>query len=177
MAGVRGGIYIVSDLRGEAAERVRAIQCRYDPKLAATAPAHVTLTGSSGLGPIDPATTEAELRRALEPIARATPPVVVRFGRPVRFMQTTFVVLPIDPHGPIRELHDAIGRSGLRFLGVRHMFTPHASLSLYPELPPERMRALLAERVEGEVTLDAIQLYRSMDPMKPRLLMELGLSG
>lgn len=177
MAGVRGGIYIVADLRGDAAARVREIQRRYDPKLAATAPPHVTLTGSSGLGPIDPATTEPELRRALEPIASATPPLVVRFGAPVRFMQTTFVVLPIDPHGPIRELHDGIGRSGLRFLGVRHMFTPHASLSLYPELPAPKMRALLAERVEGEVVLDAIQVYRSMDPMKPKLLMELGLGG
>lgn len=177
MAGVRGGIYIVADLRGEAAERVRDIQRRYDPKLAATAPPHVTLTGSSGLGPIDPSTTEEELRRAIEPIARATPPLVVELGRPVRFMTTTFVVLPIDPHGPIRELHDAIGRSGLRFLGVRHMFTPHVSISLYPEHPRERMRALLAERVEGPVTLDAIQLYRSMDPMKPKRLVELRLEG
>ena len=177
MAGVRGGIYVVADLRGAAAERVREIQRRYDPKLAATAPPHVTLTGSSGLGPIDPATTELELRRALEPVTRATPPLVVRFGAPVQFMQTTFIVLPIDPHGPIRELHDGIGRSGLRFLGVRHMFTPHTSLSLYPELPREKLRALLAERVEGETTLDAIQLYRSMDPMKPKLLLEFGLEG
>ena len=177
MAGVRGGIYIVADLRGDAAARVGEIQRRYDPKLAATAPPHVTLTGSSGLGPIDPATTEAELRRALEPIAHETPPLVVRFGAPVRFMQTTFIVLPIDPHGPIRILHDRIGRSGLRFLGVRHMFTPHASLSLYPELPREKMRALLGERVEGDIVLDAIQIYRSMDPMKPKLVMELGLGG
>jgi 2'-5' RNA ligase len=177
MAGVRGGIYIVADLRGEAAERVREIQRRYDPKLAATAPPHVTLTGSSGLGPIDPLTTEMELRAALGPVARETPPLVVRFGLPVRFMQTTFVVLPIDPHGPIRELHDRIGRSGLRFLGVRHMFTPHATLSLYPELSAAKSRAILAERVEGDVRLDAIQLYRSMDPQKPRLLVELPLEG
>ncbi len=177
MAGVRGGIYIVSDLRGDAAARVAEIQRRYDPKLAATAPPHATLTGSSGLGPIDPATTETELRLALEPIARDTPPLVVRFGAPVHFMQTTFIVLPIDPHGAIREFHDRIGRTGLRFLGVRHTFTPHASLSLYPELPREKMRALMAERVEGDVVLDAIQIYRSMDPMKPKLLVELELSG
>ena len=177
MAGVRGGIYVVADLRGDAAERVREIQRRYDPKLAATAPPHVTLTGSSGLGPIDPATTEAELGRALEPVTRETPPLVVRFGAPVLFMQTTFIVLPIDPHGPIRVFHDRIGRSGLRFLGVRHTFTPHASLSLYPELSREKMRALMAERVEGDVVLDAIQIYRSMDPLKPKLVMELGLEG
>ena len=177
MAGVRGGIYVVADLRGETAARVREIQRRYDPKLADVAPPHITLTGSSGLGPIDPATTVEELRRALEPVARETPPIVVRFGAAVRFMQTTFVVLPIDPHGPIRELHDRIGRSGLRFLGVRHMFTPHATLSLYPELSPEKSRAILAERVEGDVRIDAIQLYRSMDPMKPKLMVELPLTG
>jgi hypothetical protein len=57
VAGVRGGIYVVADLRGDVGERVREIQRRYDPKLAAVAPPHVTLTGSSGLGPIDPATT------------------------------------------------------------------------------------------------------------------------
>jgi 2'-5' RNA ligase len=177
VAGVRGGIYVVADLRGDVGERVREIQRRYDPKLAAVAPPHVTLTGSSGLGPIDPATTEEELRAALEPITRTTPPLVVRFGPPVRFMQTTFVVLPIDPHGPIRELHDRIGRSGLRFLGVRHMFTPHATLSLYPELSPDKSRAILTERVDGDVRLDAIQLYRSMDPFPPRLLVELPLEG
>ena len=175
MAGVRGGIYIVSDLRGAAAERVRDLQRHYDPKLAATAPPHVTLTGSSGLGPIAPATTADALRAALEPVAGETAPFVVRFGAPVRFMQTTFVVLPIDPHGPIRELHDRIGRSALHFLGARHMFTPHCSLSLYPEHPPDRLRALLAERVDEPVTIDRVQCYRSMDPMPPKLLADFAL--
>ena len=44
----------------------------YDPRMAAELPPHITITGSSGMGPIAPETTDEELRRALEPIAQTT---------------------------------------------------------------------------------------------------------
>ena len=46
------GIFILAELPGEAGEQVRALQQRFDPKLGRLTPPHVTLAGSSGVGPI-----------------------------------------------------------------------------------------------------------------------------
>src|SRR5437773_2285973 len=67
---LKSGIIILSELRGPLRERILDIQRRFDPKLARNVPPHVTITGSSGIGPIATRTTAAELRRALEPIAQ-----------------------------------------------------------------------------------------------------------
>ena len=64
------GIYIIVELPGEAGERVRAIQAKYDPKLAKLNPPHLTLAGSSGVGSIPAETSLKALRAALEPIAQ-----------------------------------------------------------------------------------------------------------
>jgi len=46
------GIFLIAELDGAIGERIHAIQKRFDPKLAAESPPHVTLIGSSGAGPI-----------------------------------------------------------------------------------------------------------------------------
>src|SRR5262245_59060613 len=115
-------------------ERILAIQRRFDPKLAAGVAPHLTLSGSSGMGPIPTSTTTEELRAALEPIARDTAPLTLTFLPPIRFMQTNVVVLPLDPNGPVRALHERIKRSGLRYEQPRFTFTPHVTLSFFREL-------------------------------------------
>ena len=55
---MKSGIIIISELTGALRERVLDIQRRFDPKLAATQTPHVTITGSSGMGPL-PAGTSA----------------------------------------------------------------------------------------------------------------------
>ena len=45
---------------GAAGERILALQRRYDPKLAAMGLPHVTLAGSSGVGPVLAGTKVAE---------------------------------------------------------------------------------------------------------------------
>jgi 2'-5' RNA ligase len=171
------GIFIISELAGPAREQIRAVHAACDPRLAASSVPHVTIAGSSGVGPIPLDTPLAELRRALEPVAAETPPITVRLRRPERFMQTDIVVLPIDPHGPLRALHERIARSGLTFLPTRFTFTPHVTLSFYPTLTPELRRRLLGVRVEGPVLLDRIQLYRTVEPMPGRKVLELALGG
>jgi hypothetical protein len=171
------GIFLLAPVGGEAGARIAALQRRYDPKLAAMNAPHVTLVGSSGVGPVVAGTTEAALRRALEPITRATPPVVAHFGRPTRFMQTDIVSLPLDPHGPLRELFERIRTSGLRFGPVRFAFTPHATLSYFPTLDRARERLLLAERVPEPAVIDRVELSLTNDPQPPRKLFELRLEG
>jgi 2'-5' RNA ligase len=172
-----GRIFILAEIRGPVGERIHDIQRRFDPKLARSAPPHVTIAGSSGIGPVRAGTPVATIRDALEPVAAATAPMELRFSAPHRFMQTDIIVLPLDPHGPLRELHDGIARSGLRFSPARFTFTPHATLSFYPELAPDVVRTLLAERVDDAVTIDRVQVYRTMEPQPSVKLFELELQA
>jgi 2'-5' RNA ligase len=171
------GIFIIASIGEAATERIAAIQREFDPKLAATSPPHLTIAGSSGVGPIVPTTPIAELRAALEPIAATTPPLILPFGAPIRFMQTTIIVLPLDPHGPLRTLHERIATSGLRFERPRFAFTPHTTLSFYPTHPPSTLRRLLSIRVEEPAVIDRISVQHTMDPQPSRTLLELDLTG
>ena len=171
------GIFIIASIGKEATERIAAIQREFDPKLAVSSPPHVTIAGSSGVGPIVPTTSVAELRAALEPIAASTPPLILPFGAPIRFMQTTIIVLPLDPHGPLRTLHERIATSGLRFDRPRFAFTPHSTLSFYPTHPPATLRRLLALRFDEPAVIDRISIQHTMDPQPSRTLLELDLTG
>jgi 2'-5' RNA ligase len=171
------GIFILAELPEEIAERVRTINERYDPKLARYKPPHLTLAGSSGAGPIPPSTSVEEMREKLEPITTQTAPITLSFQPPRRFMQTDIVVLPIDPHGPIRVLHDQIVASGLPFTRARYTFSPHCTLSLYQSLDAEAVRELLKTRIPEPFVISAIQLYHTRDPQPSRKLLELPLIG
>lgn len=171
------GIFIVADLDSVVAEKIRKINERFDPKLAAARQPHVTITGSSGAGPIPSHVSAAEIRERLEPIAATTSPIRLRFGKPQRFLQSEIVVLPLDPHGELRRLHDRIVTCGIPFSRARFTFTPHCTLSLYPTLTPEAARLLLSVRIEDEVLLDRIDVYHTNDPQPARKLLEFGLNG
>ncbi len=174
---MNGGIFVIAEIKGRAAKRIRTIQKRFDPRLAREWPPHVTLVGSSGMGPIDPSTSIEELKRYLEPVARETPPLLLAFGHPIRFMQTNIVVLPLNPHGPLRTLHERIKLSGLRYERARFYFTPHCTLSFYPEHPPEKLRELLAIRVSDPADIEAIQVYHTRRDKVAKKLFELPLTG
>jgi 2'-5' RNA ligase len=168
-------LFVFTRVEGPAADRIRDIQLRYDPKLAAMHEPHLTLAGSSGVGPIDASTPLDEVRTLLERVALATPPLRLPFGPPKRFMQTEIVSLPLDPHGPIRVLHERIVRSGLAFGRARFTFTPHVTLSFYPTLTRERARELLAIRIDEPAHFTSLTVSATDDPMPPQPLFELRL--
>ena len=167
----------MSELHGDIATRLREIQQQYDPRMAAELPPHVTITGSSGIGPFSPTVTDAELLTALGPIAAETKPFTVRFDPPLRFMQSTVVVMAIDPNGPIRALHERIKASGLPYEQPRFTFTPHCTLSFYPELPTARLRELLRVRFSEPILIDSIQAYRAIDLTRTQKVLDLPLRG
>ena len=171
------GIFILAELPPEIADQVRAINERYDPKLSRYKPPHLTLTGSSGAGPIPPSATVEELREKLEPITRDTAPITLSFQAPQRFMQTNILVLPVDSHGPLRILHDRIITSGLPFTRARYTFSPHSTLSLYQSLDGKAIRELLKTRIPEPFVISAIQIYHTRDPQPSRKLLELPLTG
>lgn len=171
------GIFVLAHLGGEAGARIREIQRQYDPRLSRESPPHVTLVGSSGVGPIVPSTPVERVREALEPIAASAAPLVLPFQPPHRFMATNIVVLPLDPHGALRQLHERMARSGLTFARAKFTFTPHATLSFYPELTPARARELLALRFDAPAIIDRLVVSYTRDPQPPVTLFELPLLG
>jgi len=171
------GIFILAELPVVVAEQIRAINERYDPKLARSKPPHITLTGSSGAGPLSPSISVEEMQEKLEPITRETAPITLVFQKPQRFMQSDIVVLPIEPHGPLRVLHDKIITSGLPFTRARYTFSPHSTLNLYQSLDAKSTRELLETRVPDPFVIGAIQLYHTRDPQPSRKLLELPLTG
>jgi 2'-5' RNA ligase len=174
---MKPGIVLLAELTGPIAERILAIQKRFDPRMAAELPPHVTLSGSSGMGPIPPDTTAETIRGFLEPIARETPPLTVYFQPPMKFMQSKVVVLPIDPHGPIRALHDRIKTSGVPFEKPRFAFTPHCTLSFYPELSRDKVTELLSIRIDEPVTIERIGAYKSVTLTRTERILELPLTA
>jgi 2'-5' RNA ligase len=171
------GIFILGELGGPAADAMHEISRRFDPKLARSRRPHITVAGSSGVGPIPWDTPVDELARRLTPITADTPPIPLTIGAAERFPQTEIVVLPVDPHGPIRVLHDRIASSGLRFGPARFTFSPHITLNLYRTLTRESLRELLAVRATGPVVLDTLYVYYTNAPNPATLLLKLPLLG
>ena len=175
------GIFVIAELDDAIGGRIHALQERFDPKLAVESPPHVTVIGSSGAGPIPVETNVETLRRAIEPVAAITPPLTLRFGAPMRFLQREIVVLPLDPHGPLRALQDrlkeSLRESGVPYALARWPFTPHCTLSFYPTLTPESLRPLLALRESGVWTLKTLRVYLTREPQPPTLLFDAPLLG
>jgi len=171
------GIFVIAELDGAIGDRIHALQQRFDPKLAAESPPHVTMIGSSGAGPIPVDANVELLRKAIEPVAAATAPLTLRFGPPMRFLQREIVVLPLDPHGPLRTLHQNLKDSGIPFAPARWPFTPHCTVSFYPTLTQESLKPLLAIRETGVWTLHTLRVYLTSEPQRPTLLFDAKLSG
>jgi 2'-5' RNA ligase len=174
---IANGIFMIAELGGEAGERIRQINLKYDPRLARYKAPHVTITGSSGVGPLPASVTVAEMSEKLGPIAASTAPLSLRFAPPMRFMSTEIIVLPLDPHGPLRVFHDQVASSGLPFQQARFTFSPHCTLSLYPTLTREVERELLSVRITEPVIIDRVMMYQTLDPQPSKKLLELKLTG
>ena len=174
---MKSGIVLLAELSGPVAASIVEIQRRFDPRYAGELPPHITLSGSSGMGPVPAGTPVGKLREVLDPIARTTAPITVFFQPPMKFMQKDVVVLPIDPNGPVRVLHERIKASGIPYERPRFAFTPHCTLSFYPELSREKLRDLLATRVEEPVTIDRIAAFRAVTLTRAEKILELTLTG
>ena len=172
-----GGIFVLAPIAGPAAAVLHDLQARFDPRLAAMYPPHVTLAGSSGVGPLPLGTPVEEIRRRLTPLVETTSSLQLYAGPPQRFMQSDIISLPLDPHGPLRVLHDRIARSGLTFGTARFTFTPHVTLNLYRTLTPESERALLAIRIREPLGIERLVLSATDESGPPRTVLEMALSA
>lgn len=167
----------MAELTGPSRNAVLDVQRWADPKLAKDTTPHITLVGSSGVGPIPSDTPVDELRDELTFAVSQTLPFTLKFGRPMRFMQTDIVVLPLDPHGALRALHERIAGRRLRFERARFVFSPHCTLSFFTTLTPAAERKLLRVRVDEPVTIDRVQCYLTVEPVGGRRVLDIPLGG
>lgn len=172
---MKRGYFIVAELTGASRDAVLDVQRWADPKLAKDTTPHITVVGSSGVGPIPPDTPVEDIRSALTTVAAATPPITVSFERPMRFMQTDIIVLPLDPHGDLRALHERIATSGLPFARARFSFSPHCTLNFFTTLTPGMERRLRRVRITEPVLIDRIQCYLTVEPVGGRQILNLAL--
>ncbi len=170
-------VFVLIEVRGAAGERIAQVQRRFDPKLAARSRPHLTLTGSSGVGAIPGSVPVQLLEKALTPVAATTRAFEATFGPAERFMQTNTVVLPLDPHGPIRDLFDRVARSGLPFGPAKFTFTPHVTLNYFATLTKDGMEQLLRTRIDEPLNVDHLQCSLARDPERPIVVCELPLLG
>jgi 2'-5' RNA ligase len=171
------GIFMIAEVPGVVAARIREVQRHHDPRLARELPPHVTVMGSSGAGPINPDSRVEDIQAAVVPVVAKFAPIEIRFQAPMRFIGREVVVLPIDPHGPIRALHEALKSSGIVYQTARWPFTPHCTLNYYATLTPDSLRALLAVREPEPWTLRVLRVYHSRDTAPPQLLFDAPLGG
>ena len=171
------GIFITTELEGELAKRIHALQLQFDPKMARYLPPHITLIGSSGAGPAPPDTPLAVLREKIIPACESTPRIQLQFGSPERFVQREIVSLRLDPHGPLRTLHEKLKGCGLPFAPSRYPFTPHCTLNLYPTLTQTNLKKMLAVRESEPFTVHTIRVYHTKEPQRPKLLFSASLAA
>lgn len=171
------GSFVLVPVLGEAGAALDAMRRTHDPKLANSNAPHLSLIGSSGAGPILTSLDHAEVRTALDAVAERIAPFTVSAGLPMRFPGTDIVSFELDPHGPLRVLHEAVKASGLRFGPVRFPFSPHLTISFYRTLDRAMERALLRLRLDAPITIDRLELSRTNDPQPPSTLLTVPLTG
>jgi 2'-5' RNA ligase len=135
-------------------------------------PPHITLIGSSGAGPLLSDVPLIELKAKILPVAAATPPITLQLGEPERFVGRNIVSLRLDPHGPLRDLHERLKNCGVPFTPSRYPFTPHVTLNLYPELTQDKLRKMLAVRIDEPFTVTRLKVYHTQEPQRPSLLFD-----
>ena len=171
------GIFIVADLHGAESERIQALIREIDPKFANTFRPHVTLTGSSGAGPLPLGTPAQQIRDALRTVADAVAPLDFIFGAPERFPATNIIMLPLPVHGPVRWLHDRIATCGLPFAPPKFAFTPHCTVHFFRTMADETWHRARRFRVRAPIRVDRIQAYATRAPQPPMLLCDVLLRG
>ena len=171
------GAFVLIPIGGEAGDQLDAMRRRFDPKLAATNRPHLSLIGSSGAGPIVPGETLDTIRERLIDVASVTPPFTLRAGLPMRFPGTDIVSFELDAHGPLRDLHERVKASGLRFGRVRFPFSPHLTISFYRTLERAAERELLSLRLTVPLRIDTLEVSRTNDPQPPETVVAIPLGG
>ena len=160
--------FIVAELPPDIAAWVRETRLAFEPAISHL-PAEITLTGSSGLGPIAIGQRVDSVRHMLEVAVVGRIPFEARFTGIGNFPGTDIFFAAPEP-GPFIELHTAIVNSGIAFERSSFPYCPHCSLKGFTPLRPGQREALNSLSVPASrFTIRTVSVYE-MERMQPNLL-------
>lgn len=119
--------YVVLDLPADVAGEVLSLRRRLDfffEKI----PAEITITGSSGVGPVSQDQDVPDFIESLERIAADTAPLEVHFKAVNTFPNSGVFFLEPSDRSPFRKLHERLLNSGLRFQSCPFPYFAHCTI-------------------------------------------------
>jgi len=161
--------YIVAELPDELALWVRNVRERFEPALVPM-PEEITLTGSSGVGPLLKGQALSDVGRKIQKAIKGKTEFSFALLGISHFKSTDIFFAQPEREG-FDTLHNALKTSGLEFKESPFPYNPHCSLKGITALEAGQREALEALQVpEGKWQLKRISVYE-VEAMKAKKLL------
>ncbi|UDQ99087.1 2'-5' RNA ligase family protein [Lentisphaerota bacterium WC36G] len=121
--------YIVFDVNGKIADKIRFIRQQLDPERA-DLNIEISVSGSNGLGFIKPSQNFDIIRHELDNICQQISPFWCNFGKIKKFVNTEIYYLSIKNKQPFFEVIELLKNSRIEFLPTPFEYEPHCTLTL-----------------------------------------------
>jgi 2'-5' RNA ligase len=151
--------FVTLDLPKPFSSVVAEVRLRHRDVIRVTMPAHVTLTGSGGVGVFEAEQDRDEVFARIDEIAAATAPIDARFGPVLSW--PPFFVLSYEDEDPLRALHQRLAHCGIRFGPAKFPFVPHTTVCSRPGATDGERDELMDLWVPGEFRLDTMSVYEA----------------
>ena len=163
--------YIVLNAPAPIAQAVKALRRRFDPERSEM-PVEVTLTGSNGLGVLNPDQSPDTVYDIFDRIVAESSPIKVKFGPMRSFPDTNIFFLEVTPLDEICDLHKKFAASAIQFQPSPFPFEPHCTVKLRGNISEKNTRDLLAFQLQSpDVILNTVSIYNlDLSMHQPRLL-------
>ena len=119
--------FIVLDLPPAIAGDVAALRRQADPNFPPL-PVEITLTGSSGVGPLEREQSRDAVFASLDGLAAQTCVFQTAFCAIARFEGSPILYLRPENAIPFRALHESLRKSAIRFAPSPFPYTPHCTI-------------------------------------------------
>jgi 2'-5' RNA ligase len=153
--------FIVLDLPAGIAGDVATLRRKADPNFPPL-PAEITVTGSSGVGPLYPDQSIDSVFRSFDTVAAQAGGIETAFCAIGRFAGSPILYLEPRDAAPFKALHDSLRASGIRFGPSPYPYTPHCTIRSHGAGCPdssELVRVLSLPFPMQCFRLDTLSLY------------------
>lgn len=172
--------YVVLDLPVEISKQVMKLRSKFKDEFRMSLPAEITVAGSSGNGVIQYDQNPSQVFQSLNEIASMTKPIKSIFGDVMWFPNTDIFFFSLQDEESIRNLHNQINESNIRFSTNQFPYKPHCTLCSRSSMTEGEVKELLSLKLEQEFELDTLSVYsleHSNENVNVHLLHSVKLTG
>lgn len=156
---INGDVYSVLDVPEPIAGRVMALRQHFQDEFMLSLPVEITISGSSGVGPLEYDQELEEVFQQVNRIAQCNSPFPARFGEVLRFPGTDIFVFTLQDEAPFIQLHKQLVQSALHFQPSPYPFKPHCTIRRGIPVSEEEVAELMTLRMEEEFIIASLSLY------------------